>query len=130
MPMYPPPAVERAMKRMEVITRAMSGEITWIQAAEIAGVSTRSLRRWKTRWQRDGYDGLLDRRTGRPSPKRAPLEEVQRVEPARGADDAEAGTLQPPRHELPVRGEVVHHQDGGLLGHVSSFLATGGPAWR
>lgn len=79
MPMYPPPAVEWAMKRMEVITRALSGQITWIQAAQIAGISTRALRRWKTRWQRYGYDGLLDRRTQRPSPKRAPIEEVQRV---------------------------------------------------
>jgi transposase len=79
MPLYPPPAVERAMKRMEVITRAMSGEITWIQAAEIAGITPRSLRRWRVRWERDGYDGLLDRRTGRPSPKRAPFEEVQRI---------------------------------------------------
>lgn len=79
MPMYPPPAVERAMKRMEVITRALSGQLTWIQAAEIAGISTRTLRRWKTRWQRDGYDGLFDRRSQRPSPKRAPLEAVQHI---------------------------------------------------
>jgi len=79
MPVYPPPAVERAMKLVEVMTRAMSGQITWIQAAEIAGITPRSLRRWKTRWQRDGYEGLFDRRTKRPSPKRAPFEEVQRV---------------------------------------------------
>lgn len=32
---YPQPAVERAMKVQEVILRAMSGKITWIQAAEI-----------------------------------------------------------------------------------------------
>ena len=79
MPIYPLPAVERAMKRMEVITRALSGQLTWIQAAEILGVTPRTLRRWKTRWQHGGYDGLLDRRTGQPSPKRAPLEEVQRI---------------------------------------------------
>jgi hypothetical protein len=34
MPIYPPPAVEQAMKLVEVITRALSGQITWIQAAE------------------------------------------------------------------------------------------------
>lgn len=79
MPIYSPLAVERAMKLVEVITRAMSGQITWIQAAEIAGMTPRSLRRWKARWKRDGYDGLFDRRTQRPSPRRAPLEEVQRV---------------------------------------------------
>jgi transposase len=79
MPVYAPPALERAMKLVEIITRAMSGQITWIQAAEIAGITARSLRRWKARWQRHGYDGLFDRRTQRPSPRRAPLEEVQRV---------------------------------------------------
>jgi transposase len=79
MPIYPPPAVERAMKLVEVITRAMSGQITWIQAAEIAGISARSMRRWKARWKRDGYDGLFDRRTQRPSPKRAPMAEVERI---------------------------------------------------
>lgn len=79
MPVYAPPAVERAMKLVEIITRAMSGQITWIQAAEIAGITPRSLRRWKARWQRHGYDGLFDRRTQRPSPRRAPLEHVQHV---------------------------------------------------
>lgn len=77
--LYGPTAVERAMKLQEVILRAVSGEISWIQAAEIAGMSARSLRRWKRRYQRVGYDGLLDRRTGRPSPRRAPMAEVEKV---------------------------------------------------
>jgi hypothetical protein len=79
MSVYPPPAVERAMKLVEIITRAMSGQITWIQAAEIAGVTPRSLRRRKARWKREGYGGLFDRRTQRPSPRRAPLAEVERI---------------------------------------------------
>jgi transposase len=29
--------------------------------------------------EKHGYEGLLDRRTGRPSPRRAPVEEVERV---------------------------------------------------
>ena len=32
--LYPPVALERAMTIREVVLRAMSGEITWIQAAE------------------------------------------------------------------------------------------------
>jgi len=79
MSMYPSSAVERAMTRQEIILRAMSGELTWIKAAEILDMHPRTLRRWRARWQRDGYDGLLDRRTQRPSPKRAPVEEVERV---------------------------------------------------
>ncbi|MCX6356798.1 MAG: helix-turn-helix domain-containing protein, partial [Candidatus Aureabacteria bacterium] len=31
--------------------RAMSGEITWIDAAEIIGISPRSMRRWRGRYE-------------------------------------------------------------------------------
>ena len=79
MGLYPPRAVERAMKVQEVILRAISGEINWIQAAEIIGVSPRTMRRWRQRYQEYGYDGLFDRRLKRPSPKRVPLETVQKV---------------------------------------------------
>jgi len=34
------------MKVKEVITRALSGEINWMQAAEILGITDRHLRRW------------------------------------------------------------------------------------
>ena len=67
---YSATAVERAMKVHEVIMRAMSGEIAWFQAAEIIGISPRQMQRWKTRWENHGYEGLLDRRRGQPSPKR------------------------------------------------------------
>jgi transposase len=76
---YAPGAVERAMKAQEVIVRALAGEMTWIQAAEILGLSPRSVRRWRWRMEQAGYDGLFDRRRRRPSPKRAPVAEVQRV---------------------------------------------------
>lgn len=76
---YPPSVWERAMKIQEVLTRAMSGQISWLQAAEIIGLSPRSMRRWRWRLETKGYDGLLDRRRGTPSPRTAPFEEVQRV---------------------------------------------------
>ena len=79
MPLYPVRALERAMKISEVITRAISGKINWIQAAEILGMSDRQLRRWRIRWDKCGYDGLFDHRTQRPSPKRVPLAEVDAV---------------------------------------------------
>ena len=77
--LYPPVALERAMTIREVVLRAMSGEITWIQAADIIGCTPRSVRRWRWRFEHHGYDGLLDRRRGRPSPRKAPVAEVQRV---------------------------------------------------
>jgi transposase len=79
MPEYSTTAWERAMKVQEVILRAMAKTITWWQAAEIIGVSDRSMRRWKGRYEEHGYDGLLDRRRGKPSPKRVPLKVVEEV---------------------------------------------------
>jgi transposase len=79
---YSEAAWERAMKVQEVILRAMAKKITWWQAAEILGISDRSMRRWKGRYEAHGYDGLFDRRRGRPSPRRVPMkvaEEVLRV---------------------------------------------------
>jgi Winged helix-turn helix len=76
---YPPSVVERAMKVQEVILRALAGQLTWIQAAEILGCSPRTIRRLRWRLEHVGYDGLFDRRRRTPSPKRAPVAEVQRV---------------------------------------------------
>ena len=67
------------MKIQEVILRAISKQITWIQAAEIIGVRPRTMRRWRYRYEQHGYDGLFDRRLKRPSPKRVPLETVEKV---------------------------------------------------
>ena len=37
------------MKVQEIVTKAMSGEISWLAAADILGMSPRSVRRWKFR---------------------------------------------------------------------------------
>ena len=76
---YPMAAVERMMKIQEVILRAMAKKITWWQAAEIIGITDRQMRRWHWRYKEFGYDGLLDRRVGKPSPKRVPLAVVEQV---------------------------------------------------
>jgi transposase len=76
---YPRAAVERMMKIQEVILRAIAKKITWWQAAEIIGISDRQMRRWYWRYREYGYDGLLDRRVGKPSPKRVPLAVVEQV---------------------------------------------------
>jgi transposase len=76
---YPRAAVERAMKLQEVILRALARKITWGQAAEIIGIRDRQMRRWKQRYEEFGYDGLFDRRLGKPSPKRVPLATVEEI---------------------------------------------------
>jgi Helix-turn-helix domain len=71
-------AVERAMRMQEVILRALSGAISWLQAADILGIDPRSLRRWRARYEADRLYGLFDRRH-RPSWRRAPLSELERI---------------------------------------------------
>ena len=72
-------ATVKAMKIQEVILRAASGEILWIDAADIIGVSYRTMKRWKSNYEEFGYDGIFDRRMKSPSPKSAPLSEVQTI---------------------------------------------------
>jgi transposase len=75
---YTRAAVERAMKVQEVILRALSGRQSWLQVADVLGVSPRTVRRLRLRYQKLGYSGLFDRRRQR-SPRAVPLAEVQRV---------------------------------------------------
>ncbi len=72
-------ALERAMKVQEIILRGMAGKLTWIQAASILRISPRQMRRWLRRYEEWGYDGLYDRRRGKPSPRRVPVETVKAV---------------------------------------------------
>lgn len=67
------------MRVHEVILRALSGDLSWLQAADILGRSPRSIRRLRLRFQQYGYDGLYDGRRVRPSLKRAPVAEVERI---------------------------------------------------
>ena len=76
---YSKAAMERAMKVQEVILRAIAKKITWWQAAEIIGISDRHMRRWRERYEEFGYDGLFDRRRGKPSHKRVPRALVEQI---------------------------------------------------
>src|SRR6516164_4292925 len=67
------------MKLQDVILKAMAKRITWMAAAEIAGVSDRTMRRIKQRYKEFGYDGLFDQRCGKRSIHRIPLETAERV---------------------------------------------------
>ena len=67
------------MKIQEVILKAMAGKLKWWEAAEIIGVTDRTMRRWREQYQEHGYSGLWDRRKQRPSPKRVPVEALEQV---------------------------------------------------
>ena len=61
------------------VGRSCCGVLGQAEAAEILGVSERTFRRWRDRFEADGAEGLYDRRLGRVSARRAPIDEVARV---------------------------------------------------
>lgn len=67
------------MKIQEVILKAMAGKLKWWEAAEIIGVTDRTMRRWRERYQEHGYSGLWDYRKRSPSPKRIAVEVLEKV---------------------------------------------------
>lgn len=67
------------MKLQDVILKAMAKKISWWEAAEIIGVTDRTMRRWRERLEEHGYSGLADRRKGKVSFRRVPLKTCEEV---------------------------------------------------
>ena len=79
MRVYSEVTMEKAMTRQEVILRAYAKKLSWIQAAEILGISARQLRRIKWAYEKGGFHALFDGRVGKASPRRLPIETVEEV---------------------------------------------------
>jgi transposase len=71
--------VERTMKLQDVLLKAMAKKISWMEAAEIAGVTDRTIRRIRDRYEEFGYTGLFDQRKGKRSFHRIPMETAEEV---------------------------------------------------
>jgi transposase len=71
--------MERTMKLQDVILKAMAKKISWLEAAEIAGVTDRTMRRMRDRYQEFGYTGLFDQRRGKRSIHRVPMQTAEEV---------------------------------------------------
>jgi transposase len=69
----------REMKFEEIYDRFQGGRLSAMEAAEWLGVSERTFRRWRGRWEAEGSAGLLDRRLGKVSPHRIAADEVDRI---------------------------------------------------
>src|SRR5271156_5487695 len=67
------------MKLQDVLLKAMAGKMHWWEAAEIVGVTDRTMRRWRERLEKHGYDGLTDRRKGKRSQRRVPVKTCEEV---------------------------------------------------
>lgn len=67
------------MRFEALLARQESGELSQAEAGEMLGVTERTFRRWRDRLRDDGVEGLVDRRLGRVSGRRAALAEVERM---------------------------------------------------
>ena len=67
------------MRFEELLERQERGEPGQLEAAEMLGTGERTFRRWRDRLRDEGEEGLLDRRIGKPSPRRAPESELARA---------------------------------------------------
>ena len=70
----------RMARFVELLRRWDRAELNQAEAAEILGVSERTFRRWLCRYEEEGEAGLLDRRLGKASGKRVPVDREQEVE--------------------------------------------------
>lgn len=67
----------RMQKFRDVLSRWERGDLSMMEAGELLGMSERQFRRYRDRYEEEGLDGLLDRRLGKPSPKRVPSRDAQ-----------------------------------------------------
>jgi transposase len=68
----------RRMRFSDVLDRTERSGLSQIEAAELLGISERTFRRWRDRHREEGPSGLSDRRL-EPSPRRAPVAEIERM---------------------------------------------------
>jgi transposase len=69
----------RMQKFRDVLSRWESGALSMMDAADLLGMSERQFRRYRDRYEEEGPGGLVDRRLGKPSPKRVPEAEQKRM---------------------------------------------------
>ncbi len=67
----------RMQKFRDVLSRWERRELSAMDAGEILGVSERQFRRYRQRYEEEGPPGLLDRRLGKASAKRVPVDEIE-----------------------------------------------------
>jgi hypothetical protein len=64
-------------KFRDVLSRWERSELSMMEAGELLGVSERQFRRYRERYAEEGLDGLIDRRLGKPSPRRVPTRDLR-----------------------------------------------------
>src|SRR5947207_3450980 len=68
---------DRRMKKFrDVLSRWERKELSGLEAGELLGVSERQFRRYRDRYEEDGLAGLADKRLGKASLRRVPVDEI------------------------------------------------------
>jgi hypothetical protein len=62
---------------LNILNRRESAELNQAKAAVLLGVSGRTFRRWRDRYDEEGGPGLLDRRLGKASGRRIPADRAE-----------------------------------------------------
>lgn len=70
----------RRMRFGELYERQQAGRLTQEEMAEVLNVDVRTVRRWMRRFEEDGLEGLIDKRIGQVSARRAPVDLVLKVQ--------------------------------------------------
>ncbi len=66
----------RIVRITEALGRYRGGALSCLEAAEVLGMSERHFRRLRDRYAAEGAEGLVDRRLGRASARRAPVDQI------------------------------------------------------
>jgi transposase len=69
----------RRMRFEDIYGRWQQRRLSQAEAAEILGMSERTFRRWRDRYDGEGAAGLLDRRLGKASSRRTPVDQIDQV---------------------------------------------------
>lgn len=69
----------RVARIVEAVGRYRSGRLSCLEAAEVLGISERHFRRLRDRYEAEGAEGLIDRRRGRVSGRRVPVDRIEWV---------------------------------------------------
>jgi transposase len=67
------------MKFEDVYGRWQQRRLSQLEAAEILGMDERTFRRWRERYDAEGLEGLRDRRLGKASARRVPVDQIDQV---------------------------------------------------
>jgi DNA-binding Lrp family transcriptional regulator len=70
----------RQIRFAELYGRQQAGRLTQEEMAEVLNIDVRTARRWTRHFEDEGLDGLIDRRLGQVSARRAPVDQALRVQ--------------------------------------------------